>query len=383
MKRNIILVAIFAIISTTFWLHFTDRQIAAKILAVSSIVIGIIIKYYHSGIKANRFFYRLKEGTVVAKATGQDGVVSHYVVAPKTWERIWQELGKAFDYFKDQDPKVSKVALAKIKELTDFLNGNVKKASGILAIFNWYTLSWWNRAKTLKTTDQGVEGGVTHFSFIRSITREFKGVEISAVGGTGTVPITVEFQVASFVFLDFSRIFNEPEASEDQIDKQVRSALSFYVSGIDLEKLEEREFSDDQEAAAILHLLKFGMIGHTLSVPDYGLAEDEEVARVKREQFLAGENQVTAQTEAETARIKAEGEAKAVLINAKAAAAALKKKAQALKGVNPDVARALISPKHSVFPGGARIYGTGGIEIWADEGKEEKPKDKDEKPKKN
>lgn len=376
MKRNITLFAIFAIILATLALHFTGYPTIAKNVFIGSIILGLIGKYYHSGIKANRFFYRLEEGTVVAIATGQNGVVSHYVVPPKTWERIWEELCRAFDYFKDRDAAVKRPALAEIRRLQDFLNENVKPASGILSQFNWYTLSWWNRAVTLKTTDSGeTTDKVTHFPFIRSVTRKFDGVEISATKGEGTVPITVTFQVASFLFLDFSRIFNEPEPSEAQINAQVRSALVLYLSGTDPEKLEQRRFSEDQEAAAMLHLLQFGMIGRTLGIPDYSLEENQEVAEVKRQQFLVAERRKIAVTEAEIARIKAEGEARAVQTLATAAAAAFKKKAQALKGVDPDVARALISPKHSVFPGGARIYGAGnGIEVWADEGKEEKPK---------
>jgi hypothetical protein len=385
MKRTIIIVAILATIAGILALWFTDHQASAISTLITSVILALLIRFYSSGIKDNRFFFRLKEGTVVSVATGSDGPVSHYVVAPKTWDRIWQELQKAHTYFSSKIPEIRDPALGKIQEIESFINEHVKMASGFLSRFNYYTLSWWNRAITLKAIDSQATG-TTHFPFIRSITREFDDVEISGSGGAGTVAIRVKFQIASFLFLHFSRIFNEPEPSNAQIDEQVRSALSLYLVGSDSETLEARRFLEENEARAMLHLLKFGMLGFTLSIPDYDLKKNPALAQSLEDQAVAAEKQRTAQTEAETLRIKAEGNANATRIEAAAKAAALREQAKALEGVHPDVARILFSPEDARLPVGASTYaGTG--EVWIDGGgKNDKSKDnskpkKEEKPK--
>lgn len=371
MKKGIFLFILLLLIGGAIALWLTDHQTSAGSLIVTLGFLSLVIKYYWSGIKDDRFLYRIGEGEVVAISTGVNGTVDYYVVARTTWEKIWEQLNKAYDYFdRVVDPDDKEAGLKRIAELAVFLNTKVQVAGGFLKIFNFFILSFWNRAKTLKNIDSGVSGRKTHFPFVRSITTEFAGVEISGSGGAGTVAIKVTFQIKYFLFVDFYRIFNEQEPSETQIGTQVRNALSLFIAGIDPDKLEDRVFDDRHVAKAALHLLQFGIIGIELSIPDYDLEEDEAFAEAKRNQALAQEKIKTTKSEAEALAAKAKGEARAVKIKAEADAAAFQKKVEALKGVKPDVARLLLAPDNpnAAIPTGANIYtlARGGPEVWVD-----------------
>ncbi len=343
------------------------------------VTVGIIPTIYFVGIKKGRFFSKVGTGNVIAY--GRGGAIDHYVITRKDYDMIMAKIESEIVRVSEwTHVDLKNEAVTKLEAWkTKMESGLIKIAGGILWMFGYHTLSYWNPAVKLIKSDRNT--GETNVGFITSYNLQFDGIDISGPGGSGSYPVTVRAEAREVVFLDFFRIFFVEQSTVAQVKDRTNAAVNILCGGIDIDDLENRRFKDKSVEKATLSLIDFGLIPGILSIIDFSFDDSPLKATLNEKARVAEEIEI-AKLAAEKARKEAEGRRDARkteadghryeikekgLATAEAAEALIK----AIKKVPPDIARLVVAPNNPTagVPVGADYYAIGDAkapEVWVE-----------------